>query len=153
MAAMSQVPSVGGFGVPLDRAYDPVDHVWARVEGGLVRIGMDALAQETAGDLAQLSLVPPGTVLARGDELGSIEAQKFVGALRSPVSGTVVQVNEMVLDNPRLVNTDPTGEGWLVVIEPARLDEELAGLVSGDDVIPWFERELEDYRLKGVLAE
>ncbi|MEX2556007.1 MAG: glycine cleavage system protein H [Actinomycetota bacterium] len=151
---MSEVSSVGGFPVALDRAYDRLDHVWVRVEGDRVRVGMDALAQEMAGDLAQLTILSPGTVVARGDELGSIEAQKFVGALRSPVSGTVLQVNDAVLDNPRLVNADPLGEGWLIVLAPGeRFDDELSGMVSGDAILPWFEAEVEDYRLKGVLAE
>jgi glycine cleavage system H protein len=151
---MSEVRTIGGFVVALDRGYDRVDHTWVRVEGDRVRVGMDALAQEMAGDLAQLTLLPPGTPVSRGDELGSLEAQKFVGALRSPISGTIDAVNDAVLEDPRLVNTDPLGAGWLVVILPDdRLSAELAGLVSGDAIVAWYEAEVEDYRLKGVLAE
>jgi lipoate-protein ligase A len=148
------VLEIEGYRVPLDRLYHREDGTWVRVEGALVRVGMDVLGQETAGDLAQLALAPPGTVLSAGDEMGSLEAQKYVGALRCPVGGTVVEVNERALVTPRLVNEDPYGDGWLLVIEPAApVREDAEGFVSGGAVEPWFREKLAEYRAMGSVAE
>jgi glycine cleavage system H protein len=148
---MDEVCKIERYAVPLDRAYHPADHTWVRVEGEQVRVGMDELGQETCGDMAQLLLLPVGTVLARGDEMGTLEAQKFVGALRAPVSGVVAAVNDLAVANPRLVNTDPYGDGWLVMLRPSPAEEEeIAELVSG---APWFAAELERFRSEGSIAE
>ena len=117
------------------------------------RIGMDALGVETSGTIAQLAFLPTGQNLKRGDAFGSLEAAKFVGPLTSPLSGTVSATNDAVVADPALVERDPYGAGWLVeltVADPGELRE----LVAGRDAIPvWFAAEVEEYRLKGVLAE
>lgn len=142
------------FSVPLDRAYHPRDHTWARIEGDLVRVGMDELSAETTGDLAQLFLVGPGTVISHGDEMGSLEAQKFVGPLRAPICGTVEAVNERVVSEPSLVNRDPMGEGWLMLLRPGDdWESDMAHMVRGDDVTAWFTAVLAEYRRQGSVAE
>ena len=88
--------------------------------------------------------------MAAGDELGTIEAQKFVGPLRAPVAGTVVQVNDRVLENPLVVSKDPYGEGWLLLIDPI---EEPAGLIEGEAIHAWFAESLEEYKRQGSVAE
>jgi glycine cleavage system H protein len=109
---------------------------------------------ETAGTLAQLAFLPAGEVVRRGQAFGSLEAAKFVGPLSSPLSGTVLAHNEAVIADPSLVERDPFGEGWLVELEPADPGGELPLLVEGEErLAPWFAAEVEDYRLKGVLAE
>ncbi len=146
---------VAGFVVALDRAYDPAGHFWvaAADDAERLRIGMDALGVETSGTLAQLAFVPVGAAVTRGEPFGSLEAAKFVGPLTSPVSGTVTAHNEAVLSDPSLVDRDPYGVGWLIEVEPAD-PAELDGLVRGAGIIPgWFADEVEDYRLKGMLAE
>ena len=151
---MSDITEVAGFGVALDRAYDPAGHFWVSIlTPERARIGMDALGVETGGTIAQLAFLPVGENLKRGDAFGSLEAAKFVGPLTSPLSGTVTATNDAVVADPALVERDPYGAGWLVELtlaDPAELRE----LVSGAAVIPvWFAAEVEDYRLKGVLAE
>ena len=145
---------VAGFAVALNRAYDPVGHFWvAAGDAGRLRIGMDALGVETSGTLAQLAFLPIGAAVKRGEPFGSLEAAKFVGPLTSPVSGTVTAHNEAVLSDPSLVDRDPYGAGWLIEVVPAD-PTELDRLVQGAEVIPaWFAAEVEDYRLKGMLAE
>jgi glycine cleavage system H protein len=148
---------IAGFAVALDRAYDPAGHFWVAASSepgsGRLRIGMDALGVEVSGTLAQLAFVPVGDEVRRGEPFGSLEAAKFVGPLTSPVSGTVTAHNDAVLSDPSLVDRDPYGAGWLVEVAPADPGE-LDGLVHGAEVIPaWFAAEVEDYRLKGVLAE
>ena len=151
---MSEITEVAGFGVALDRAYDPSGHFWiSMVSDDRARIGMDALGIETSGTIAQLAFLPVGEQLKRGEAFGSLEAAKFVGPLTSPLSGAVVATNDAVVGDPALLERDPYGEGWLIemaLAEPSELGE----LISGADAIPaWFAAEVEDYRLKGVLAE
>jgi glycine cleavage system H protein len=151
---VSEIVEVAGFGVALDRAYDGTGHFWISMIGpDRARIGMDALGVETSGTLAQLAFLPVGDHLKRGEAFGSLEAAKFVGPLTSPLSGTVSATNDAVVADPALVERDPYGAGWLVELELAEPGE-LADLVSGSQPIRvWFEAEVEDYRMKGVLAE
>jgi glycine cleavage system H protein len=139
--------------VPTDRLYEPSTDMWVEVRGAGVRVGFDELGQETHGDVAFLQLAEPGTVLRRGDELGSVEAGKYVGPVVSPLAGTICAVNQSVLDNPRLINSDPLGSGWLVELVPAE-GESLDHLLSEPDKIrAWFADRVREFRAKGVLAE
>jgi glycine cleavage system H protein len=151
---VNEIVEVAGFEVALDRAYDPAGHFWVTmVAGDRARIGLDALGLETSGTLAQLAFLPVGEFLKRGEPFGSLEAAKFVGPLTSPLSGTLTATNDSVVADPALVERDPYGAGWLVEIDLADTAE-LRDLISGADVIPvWFAAEVEDYRMKGVLAE
>jgi glycine cleavage system H protein len=151
---VSEIVEVAGFGVALDRAYDGTGHFWVSMVGpDRARIGMDALGVETSGTLAQLAFLPVGEHCKRGEAFGSLEAAKFVGPLTSPLSGTVSATNDAVVADPALVERDPYGAGWLVEIDLADPGE-LADLVAGkQEVKVWFEAEVEDYRMKGVLAE
>jgi glycine cleavage system H protein len=151
---MSEFVEVSGYRLDPERAYHPETHLWVDVGSRPVRIGLDALGVETSGTLAQLALLPPGTEVARGDPFGSLEAAKFVGPLVSPLSGRVVVANHTAVVDPNLVERDPYGAGWLVIIEPSRLEEELTELVRGREAVTaWFAAEVEDFRTKGVLAE
>jgi glycine cleavage system H protein len=151
---VNEITEVAGFGVALDRAYDPAGHFWVTMlDGDRARIGLDALGLETSGTLAQLAFLPVGEFLKRGEAFGSLEAAKFVGPLTSPLSGTLTAANDAVVADPALVERDPYGAGWLVEIDLADTAE-LRDLISGADVIRvWFAAEVEDYRMKGVLAE
>jgi glycine cleavage system H protein len=144
---------IEGYSVAVDLAYHPDTHVWVqRLAGGTVRLGLDPLGLETMGTLAQLALAAVGTVVQRGDAVGTLEAEKFVGPLESPLSGSVVAVNDATVDEPRSVHDDPFA-AWLVELAPADLDAEASALIAGDDIGPWFAAKVADYRLKGVLAE
>ncbi|HKN39537.1 MAG TPA: hypothetical protein VJ622_11340 [Acidimicrobiia bacterium] len=153
-ASGSEITEVAGFEVALDRAYDPAGHLWVSMIGpDRARIGLDALGVETSGTIAQLAFLPTGEHLKRGEAFGSLEAAKFVGPLASPLTGTVTATNDAVVADPALVERDPYGAGWLVELTVADAGE-LRDLVSGADVISvWFAAEVEDYRMKGVLAE
>lgn len=151
---MTEIAEVAGFQVALDRAYDPAGHFWvSMIAADRARLGLDALGVETSGTIAQLAFLPVGEQLKRGEAFGSLEAAKFVGPLVSPVSGTVVASNDAVVADPALVERDPYGAGWLIEVSLADTAE-LRDLISGGDVVPaWFAAEVEDYRIKGVLAE
>ncbi len=149
------VVDVKGFPLALDRRYHPGTHMWVRQTApGRARIGMDPLGVETSGTLAQLSFLAVGSELAAGRPFGQLEAAKFVGPLVSPVSGTVLAVNEAVAGDPGLAERDPFGDGWLIEAALSDADGELPTLLGDpDEITQWFSATVEDYRLKGVIAE
>lgn len=149
------ITEVRGYRVALDRGYDPDTHMWAKLlDGGTVRLGLDPLGVEMNGTLAQLSIVSAGVELVRGRPFGQLEAAKFVGPLLSPMSGTVVVVNDAVVHDPALVERDPLDAGWLVELAPSRAADEMNMLLSSPaEIVGWFSGKVDEYRLKGVIAE
>ena len=154
-AGQAWLVHVGGFPLALDLLYQAETHMWVLLTGGArARIGMDSLGIETSGTLAELSLPPVGAELVAGQPFGQLEAAKFVGPLVSPVTGTVLAVNEAVAADPGLAEREPYGAGWLIGAELSNPAEELSGLVRGaDEVARWFAAAVEDYRRTGVIAE
>ena len=145
---------VEGYDLPEDRYYDRKEHLWARVEDDLVRVGLDTFGQKAAGSVAYLKIMPVGRQARKGRAFGSIEAGKYVGPLKAPVNGEIVEVNQEVLDSPKLVNTDPYGDGWFVMIRPSSLEADVADLVHGaDEIRAWLEAELKEYREKGLIGQ
>jgi glycine cleavage system H protein len=101
-------------------------HEYVHVEGEVGTIGITEYAQKELGDVVFVELPQVGSQLEAGDELGSIESVKAVSELFSPVSGEVVEVNDLLTDKPQLVNTDPYGDGWMVRVklsDPTEVDE------------------------------
>lgn len=153
---MTTMMQVGGFPLALDgRCYVPETHLWVKdVGSGQLRIGLDPLGVETNGTLAQLSFVAAGVEVVAGRPFGHLEAAKFVGPLLSPVSGLVVAVNDVALTDPAVVERDPLYEGWLIEVSPSRAGDELASLLAAPDaIVAWYTAKIEEYRLKGVIAE
>lgn len=137
-----------------DRYYDPNTGFWVKEEDAVLRIGFNPLTQESTGSFVSLMLEKEGSSLHRGEPFGSVEAEKHVGQLKMPVSGSIHAVNSAVLNNPRLANLDPYHEGWLIEIRPSHFDEEKEQLIHGrDSIVKWFEAELKKYEDKGWLAE
>jgi glycine cleavage system H protein len=91
--------------------------VWVHLEDGSARVGVSDYLQQASGDVAFVDVQPAGTVLAAGEELASIETVKAILTVESPVSGTILQVNEALEQSPELINQGPYGDGWLAVIE------------------------------------
>lgn len=114
------------------------EHVWVRIEKDSAVIGITDLAQEELGLISSVELPDEGDLVEQDDSIGSIEARKTVAELYAPFSGTVLDVNSEVLDNPGIINDDPYDSGWLLEIS---LDdvEELKGLMSADDYADYIE--------------
>lgn len=108
------------------------EHEWARAEGQRFTVGITDYAQEALGDVVYIDLPPNGTRVERGQPFGEVESTKSVSDLYAPVSGIIVERNETLESQPELVNSDPYGDGWMVVIEA---DEGAAteGLLSAAD--------------------
>ena len=117
--------------LPSDRRYTD-QHEWARQDESRVTVGITDFAQDQLGDIVFVGLPAAGTEVQVGAPLGEVESTKSVSDIYSPVTGTVVESNGDLDDNPELVNTDPYGDGWLVIIEPAQ-DGALEGLMSAED--------------------
>ena len=96
------------------------DHEWAKVEGTRVTVGITAFAVEQLGDITLVNLdVKVGDELAAGKAFGTIESVKTLSDLYAPISGKIVDVNKDLDAKPELVNEDPYGQAWMVVIEAA----------------------------------
>lgn len=99
------------------------DHEWAKLEGDQVRIGVSDYAQDQLGDITFVELPGIGAEYTRGAEFGTLESTKAVSSLYLPLGGKILAVNEALPDAPGLINQDPYGQGWLVLIEPAAMSE------------------------------
>ena len=126
-----------------DDLYYHQDHAWARVEdNGNVRVGMNDMFQETAGDIVYVDLPFEGDEVSQGETCGKIQSSKWIGKLIAPVSGEVIEVNEELESDSTVINSDPYGKGWIMLIEPSDLDEDLAGLMQGEAVEDWLKEEV-----------
>ncbi|MGE4660693.1 MAG: glycine cleavage system protein GcvH [Arenicellales bacterium] len=88
------------------------DHEWARLEGDVVTIGITDYAQDQLGELVYVELPETGIDVSAGQDVVVIESVKAAGDIKSPVTGTVIEVNQALSNEPEKVNEDPTGEGW-----------------------------------------
>jgi glycine cleavage system H protein len=93
------------------------DHSWVRVEGKRATIGISDFAQQQLGDIVYVDLPEVDTEVDADSELSEIESTKATSPVVSPITGTVVEVNEDLADSPEIINEDPYGNGWLVVVE------------------------------------
>ena len=123
---------INGNDFPEDLYYHR-EHMWVRVEEGRVRVGYNDWAQDAAGKLVNLNTRRVGRSVAAGKTLGTVESGKWVGPLKSPISGPIVELNEEVLKNPYLINEDPYDKGWIAIIEATNLDAELKDLIKGSE--------------------
>jgi len=93
-------------------------HEYVFEENGLLKIGVSEFAIDQLGDIVFVELADQGSTLEKGETFGTIESVKAVEEVYLPFSGEIVSVNESVIDNPELLQNDPIGEGWLIVIKP-----------------------------------
>ena len=93
-------------------------HEYVLEENGLLKIGVSEFAIDQLGDIVFVELADQGANLEKGDTFGTIESVKAVEEVYLPFSGEIVSVNESVIDNPELLQNDPIGEGWLIIIKP-----------------------------------
>jgi glycine cleavage system H protein len=99
------------------------EHEWVKVEGNNVTIGITDHAQSALGDVVFVELPSVGDTLEAGKPMGVVESVKAVSDVYCPVSGTVTEVNEVLLDTPETLNQDAFGAGWMVELEVADLSQ------------------------------
>ena len=100
------------------------DHEWVKKEDDLFVIGISDFAQDALGDLVFVNLPEVGDAVTAGEAFGDVESVKAVSDLLSPVSGTVAEINEELLDAPELLNNDPYG-AWIIKVSDVTATEEL----------------------------
>ena len=125
--------------VPNDRHYTK-EHEWVKVDGETGTVGITDHAQKQLGDIVFVEVPELDTELEKGDEAASIESVKAVADVFSPVSGTVIGVNEALEDEPELVNKDAQGEGWLFKLH-IEDKSELDGLMDAASYEKYLEEE------------
>ena len=109
------------------------EDTWVRImPDGMVKIGITDFAQKMLNEIVAVQLPDVGSEVRQMQIFGSVESVKSVSDVYSPISGKVREVNEKVLEEPAILNQDPYDAGWLLVVEPAKLDEELKNLLNAD---------------------
>ena len=121
---------IKGYNMP-DELYYHKDHSWARVEGSKVTVGMSDFFQKEAGDIVFVDLPEEEDEVSQGETCGKIQSRKWIGKLVAPVAGEIVEINEDLEDDTSLINSDPYGKGWILVIEATELDDDLENLMQG----------------------
>lgn len=129
---------VNGCDIPEDLYYFIDKHSWARLtEDGKVRVGMTIVATKMAGELTAVTPRSKriGKEIEKGKSIGTMESSKYVGPIPTPVTGTLVTVNEAIKDNPNIVIVDPYDKGWIAELEVADWDAQMAELVTGEAAV------------------
>jgi glycine cleavage system H protein len=107
--------------IPDDCRYTESDE-WVRLDDGVAFVGITDYAQSELSDIVYVELPDPGTQLELGQNFGVVESVKAVGDLYAPLAGEVRRVNKALEETPELVNEDPYGRGWIIVLAPEDLD-------------------------------
>jgi glycine cleavage system H protein len=123
---------VEGRGIPGELKYTK-DHEWVRVEADRCRVGITDYAQNSLHEVVYADLPKIGRVLGKGESFGTVESVKAVSEVYSPVSGEVLEANQKLVDAPELINQQPYGDGWLILMKPSKLKEEADSLISAKE--------------------
>lgn len=119
------------FHIPEDYYYTK-DHEWAQVDENIVTVGITEFAQNSLGEIVYVELPEEGQKVTQNEPFGVVESVKAVSDLYAPVSGTVIEVNMSLTDDPAVLNDDPVNQGWLIRIE-MDTEKELASLMRAPD--------------------
>ena len=133
---------VDNYEVP-EGLYYSKDYEWAKIEGDKVRVGITDYAQKQLREVVYVELPSVGDAVTQNQPYGSIESVKAVSDLVAPISGTIEEVNQEVMDKPEIVNEDPYGKGWLLVVKPSNLQEELKNLMTDQQAVEWHKSLIE----------
>ena len=106
------------------------EHEWVALDGSVATVGITDFAADALGDIVFVELPAVGSAFTRGDVFGEAESTKSVSELYAPVSGTITEINQAVVDDPALLNSSPFEEAWLIKVEVS--DGALDGLLDRD---------------------
>ena len=108
--------------IPKDLRYHQ-EHEWVRVSGTQATIGISHFAQDALGDIVFIDMPKVGAVVKAAQQIGEVESTKTTSTIYTPVSGTIAKINADLKDHPEVVNSDPYGKGWMVVIDLSSVSE------------------------------
>ena len=135
---VSAVVVIGDYEVR-ERIYYTKEHEWMKVENEMCRVGITDYAQKTLHEVVYVDLPTLGRKVTQNASFGTVESVKAVSEIYSPISGEIVERNEKLVNSPELVNEDPYGSGWIVVVKSSRLNDELKSLLSHEDYAKFIE--------------
>ena len=128
---------VDGYDVP-EGLYYTKDFEWLKIEGDKVRMGITDYAQKQLREIVYVELPSSGATVKQNEPYGTVESVKSVSDLVAAVSGTIEEVNAEVQEKPEILNQDPYGKGWLLVVKPSNLQAELANLMDINQAVEWY---------------
>jgi glycine cleavage system H protein len=131
------------FTVAADRFYN-AEGVWAKPEGGQVRIGLSDFLQQRSGDIAFVEVKPEGAQLAFGDEVAVIETIKVNISLSSPIGGKIAEVNPDMETAPEVINHDPFEQGWVALIDASDWEADQTRLLDAPAYFAKMKKEAEE---------
>ena len=137
------MPLVNNCNLPEDLYYVVTKHVWARLDGDLVTVGMTDVAQNLAKTIIAVTPKAAGKEVRKGRNIATVESGKWVGPVPAPVSGEIAEVNQALATSPSLINSDPYGAGWVARLRPSDWDADAADLASGPDGIEAYRQFLD----------
>lgn len=120
-----------------ENLYYHKEYLWAKLEDGKVKIGVIDFAQKQLHDIVFVELPSVGETITQNDPFGTLESVKAVSDLIAPISGKIEMVNEELESKPELINEDPYGEGWLLIVAPTNLDADLKAIMNFDAAVEW----------------
>ncbi len=124
--------------------YYTAEGIWVRVENDLGRVGVSDFLQQRSGDVAFVNLPALGATLKQGEEMGSIETIKADVTISSPISGVVQETNRELEVKPELINEDPYGEGWLVLMEMGEFESDRKNLLTSEEYLAVMKSQAEE---------
>ena len=146
---MSEHPEVRGCVLPLSLHYSVTENTWVRVhDDGTATVGMTDVAQNLAGPLLHAKPKKVGTSRKKGKPVATVESSKWVGPVKSPISGDVVEVNAELANDATIINRSPYTNGWIVKMQPTNLDAELQELLTGQAAVDAYRERIEAEDLK-----
>ena len=119
------------------------EHEWVLVEGDTATIGITEFAQEELGDIVYVELPEVGEKIVKDDPFGAVESVKAVSDVYAPVSGTVLEINDVLPDSPETINDDPYGDGWMIRVEMNDKDE-LKDLMPAEEYAEYVAQQKEE---------
>jgi len=139
--------NIRGCNLPEDLYYYTDKHLWLQpVEGGLIRVGMNAVAGKLVGGKLVAVTVKAksiGQEVKQGKSLATVESAKFVGPVPAPITGVLLRGNDRLAADPNLVVNDPYGEGWIAEMKPADWEAEKGSLLTGAEGLKAYQAKLE----------
>ncbi len=147
------MPSVRGCNLPDDLLYDVENNIWYRENAdGTVTLGMTTVAAAMAGPLVAFTAKKPGKSLDGGKSCATVESGKWVGPAKIAFPAEVLEVNEALSGNPKLANSDPYGEGWMVKVKPVDWAAAKANLIPGTAVAEPYEAKMTADQFAGCAS-
>ncbi len=133
---------IEGYNMPDDLYYHE-DDTWIKIEGDKVRVGMTDFFQQAAGDIVYVDLPFEGDEIEVGEPFGKAQSSKWIGKLIAPINGTIEEVNYELDSDSTIINKDPYGEAWVMLVEPSDLEADMENLIHGEAVTGFIKHQIE----------